>query len=277
MSFKKIILVASLIMLTAASCGSRGQSTTPVTTISDATITTSVDFENKAENQVTKLAAGTPSVFLSAKVSNPTKGMTIRVRWLKTPLSVIGTEDFRGRGDSVAYDFDTTQTVSYFASQADRPEASWPLGDDKAEIVVNGRLNQSITFEVVSDADAESATAANRVPSLVFGDRVDAEDNLLSTATTFIATTPKIFAGVKLSQVAVGTDLEVSVRYVRDNASVGSFKTKYENGRNSLTVEIDSNQLFRRSRPDRIWPVGSYEVTVLVGGVKARTANFIIQ
>lgn len=272
----RFLLMIAVVFLTAASC-SRGVNPEEVTTaIDQATVTLGIDFENKPANTITSVAAGTASIYLSARVVNPTRTTSARIRWSKAG-AIIATQDFNGgRGNDNQFDFVQGDNNSYFASQVDRPGTSWPLGDYKIEIFLNGRLDQTLNFKVVTDQDQDQNQARNMVSSLIFGSRVNAQNQLTVTGTTFDPSTPNLYAAIGLNQVPVGSNLELAVRYVRDNVAVTSYKVQYQEG-DSITIEIDSDQVFRRSRPNRSWPAGSYEVTVLINGVQARTSTFVVR
>jgi len=273
-SWGKLFLL-SLALLTAASCG-RPTVTQTQTTIDQAMITTGVDFANKAENQVTSISAGTPSIYLSAEVNHPDRRTTVQVQWSKSG-SVIATEKFSGQNQTGGsqFDFDSKTSQSFFASQVDRPGTSWSVGAYKAEISLNGKLYQTLTFQVISDLDADQAQAAALVKKVSFGDKVDAENNLLDSATTFAPETAHIYTSVDLGKVPASSDIQISIRYVKDNVLATTYKVQYQSGTN-LTIEVDSDKVFRKSHVSQLWPSGAYEVTVAINGLAAPAKTFVV-
>jgi len=279
MKTSKIVLITLLtaVTLTGASCGGGGSSSTTATTVAQAVLATGVKINNEPENNLEEVAAGTATLYLAAQINNPTTKTTTRVTWYKLPDKVVATETFSGeRGASQTSDFDQRYRSSWLASRVEKPGASWPLGDYRAEVLLNSRLAKTVFFTVVSDSQADKEAASRAIQKLSMGDTITDENRLVSSRTTFTRNTENIYVQTDLSaSTQPGTDLQVNIRYIKEDLIVTTFFGVV--GNDSTLIFALPRERFAKPWADRLWPVGTFEVTVRVNGVLGRTANFYVR
>lgn len=279
MTHRKLVLIGlcAAVLLSGASCR---PSTENLPSIGQVVLASAIKNNNEPSNDLEQVAAGTAVLYLTAEVQRPTKSTSVTITWFRLPNQIIATETFNGsRGGSTSVnqtDFDQRYRSSWLASQVRRPGASWLLGDYKAEVELNGQLAKTLFFSVVRDSDADRESASQAISSLQFGDGLG-DDNLIARSkTTFKRDADHLYVQLGLANsVQAGTDIEISIRYIREDLVVNTF---------SAVVGSDNTMLFDLNRDrfgklwsDRLWPTGSFEVVVRVNGVVGRTVNFQIQ
>lgn len=273
----QITLAAVIVLLglTGTSC-SRPLADTG-TTISQAIITTGVKYTNQPENNLEQVGDSSSVIYLAAEVSRPISTTEVRVVWQKLPNQIIATETFTGKRTNTRnqLDFDYRAATSWLSSRIERPNLSWPMGEYKTEVYLNGNLAKTVFFDIVSDTEAERQQIQKLVSSLKFGDTLTGDNQLTGTKTSFSRTTPIIYIQVKLVGAPAGTDLQIAVRQVKTDLTVNTFSSVVV-GDNTLLFSLDRNQL-GRLWSDKLWPVGSFEVTAKINQTAARVTNFVIQ
>ena len=273
----QITLAAIIALLGLAGASCSGPLTDAGTTISQAVITTGVKYTNQPENNLEQVGDSSSVIYLAAEVNHPTSTTEVRVVWQKLPNQIIATETFTGKRTNTRnqLDFDYRAATSWLSSRIERPNLSWPMGDYKTEVYLDNNLAKTVFFSIVSDTEAEKQRVQGLVSSLTFGDTLTDDNQLASTKTTFSRTTPIIYIQVKLADAPAGTDLQVAVRQVKTDLIVNTFSSVGV-GDDTLLFSLDRNQ-FGRLWSDKLWPVGSFEVTAKISQATARVTNFVIQ
>ncbi len=270
-----LVFVIALVGLTGASC-SRPVTETK-TTIPQAVITTGIKYTNQPENNLEQVGGSSSVIYLAVEVNYPTSNTEVRVVWRKMPNQVIATETFTGKRTNTRnqLDFDYRLASSWLSSRVERPSLSWPMGEYKTEVYLDGGLAKTVFFSIVSDAEAEKQRVRGVVNSLTLGDTLTDDNRLANTKTTFSRNTPVIYIQTKISGATAGTNLEVAVRHVKTDLAVNTFSAVVA-GDDTLIFSLDRNQV-GRLWSDKLWPVGSFEVTAKINQATARTTNFVIQ
>ena len=266
-----LILAVGFVLVGAPACSRR-----VATTLSDVAVTTAVSSDNQATMAVSYISASAPVIYVSAQVHQPTRDTLVRVRWYRLPDTLIASEDFSGRRDSVRqFDFDRQVESSFLASRVDRPGLSWPIGEYRADLFLNNTLSTVAFFNVVSDAEAIRLNTQAMVRRISIGDALNTNFQVESDQTTLARVANTIYVQVDTRNVALGAELKVSVRYVREDRVFATFTTKL--GDDPSPVFELSRERFGALWPDRLWPVGSFEVKVEIGGSSAATRTFTVQ
>ena len=246
------------------------------TSISDINTGTSIAFDNQVERPTDRIATSTKTIYLSARVTNPTAKTAVRVRWYQMPNTLIASEDFSGRksGGGV-FDFDRDKTASVMAASIEKDGLTWPLGEYRAEVWLNNKLFSTAFFTVVSDSEAEALSAQNLIKTVKVSDRLGDDDKISSSKSKFQRTANAIYIQVDVSGAPTGTQVRTTVRYVKDDLSVADISTSVL-GDDSPVYTL-SRERFGQLWPDRLWAAGSYEVSVYANGLLAKTYTFIVQ
>ena len=262
------------ILLTGASCGPTQANPT---TIGQAVLASGVKTNNEPVNDLEQVGAGTGVLYLAAQVIQPIQRTAVRVAWYKLPDQVMSSEDFDGQGNNSLqrYNFNYHYGSSWLASRLAKPGASWPLGEYRVEISLNQRLAKTVFFTVVSDVEADRAAAAKVIQSLAFGDTITGDNQIINAKNTFSRDADNIYIQLQTSGAQSNTDLQVSIRYVKDDQIINTF---------AMVISGDQTKLFTLSRErfgklwsDKLWPVGTFTVTTQVNGIVAKTADFFVK
>lgn len=266
-----VLLLATFFLLGAASC-SRG----PSTNISDVAIATGINTQNVAENVLDEVPAGSEAIYLSAKVNSLTVSTQVEVRWYQLPSQLIAKDSFKGNRSQVqSFDFDRNVQGSYFASRIERQGVSWPIGEYRAEVFLNGQLVKTVFFNVISDIEAEQKALASKVQKIILGDALNSGFKVGEDKDVFARSTDNIYIQVNLAGVAPNTKVETNVRYIKEDQVIANF-TSEVTGDKELVLTL-SRERFGRLWADRLWPVGAFEVSVVIGGVQGKTRDFQVK
>jgi len=269
-----LVLLLALLTLSGARCGGIA-ATRPA--VEQAVIATSIHYDNQPDNNIEQVPTSTAVIYLAAEVTDPTSATTVQVTWYQLPNQVIATETFAGKRQSSSnqLDFDYQKSASWLASRVERPGLSWPMGEYRAEVRLGSQLAKTVFFKVVSDIAAEEASAKKIIRSVKFGDTLNDSNQLSSSKTSFRRTAPAIYIQVELAGAKPGTDLQVGVRYVKDDLLINTFSSVVM-GDDQLVFAL-SRDRFGKLWSDQLWPVGSFQVTAKVNGVAAWTGSFLVQ
>ncbi|MFA5009657.1 MAG: hypothetical protein WC553_00290 [Patescibacteria group bacterium] len=268
-----LVLIA-LLALGGARCG---QNATVNGSIEQTSIATGITYDNQPENSLEQVPASATAIYLSAEIANPTKSTTVQVAWYQLPTTVIASEEFSGKRESGGnnLDFDYTKSTSWLASRITRTGLSWSLGDYRVEVSLNGNIAKTLFFKVVSDSEAEKASVEKIVSALRVGDALDDDNQLVAAKTSLARGTDNIHIAVTLTGAKAGSNLEVGVRFVKTDLVINSFSSVVS-GSKTLIFSLPRDR-FGRLWTDKLWPVGSFEVTAKLNGVIARTTTFVVQ
>lgn len=270
--FSLLALVLFLTLSGVRGCGPDPQAV--AASIAQAAITASVGPTNEPDNRLEKVAATTPTIYLAAEVLNPKRSTVVKVVWQQLPGKVLATELFDGKRQDSGnqFDFEYRSASSWLLSQIKRPGLSWPLGSYRTEVYLGNRLAKTVFFDVVADADAEQQLVERMINQVVFGDAITGSNQLANRKTTFARTADNIYIQIRVVGAPVGTNLNVGVRYIKDNLVFDPF-TSVVRGDQTLLLTL-SRSRFGKLWSDGLWAEGSFEVTVKVDGTIARTATF---
>ena len=141
--FVPVIIVLALAVVLAiplAGCaggvGFPASSTTP--SLSQATTCTSVNPQTgEPIEPTTTFAPDTPQIFGSAKLSNAPAGTEIKSEWIYVQEDLLV--------DTWSTSAEGTQ---YLSSSITRPGSSWPTGDYKLVLYLNGKEAATVSFKV---------------------------------------------------------------------------------------------------------------------------------
>lgn len=265
------LLLISCLLLTAASC-SRGMETA----IGGVAITTSVNVQNAPENNLAEVNASSEAIYLSARVDYPSTATQVQVRWYRLPSQLIAKESFTGRRSSThPFDFDKGAGSSFLASRVEREGISWPTGEYRAEVFLGDQLAKTVFFKIISDAEAQQQAVANKVQQIQLGDTLNSQFKVDKDVAIFTRATNDIYIQVILVDINPNTEVKTSVRYIKEDQQVANF-TSEVTGDKELVLTL-SRERFGRLWPDRLWPEGVFEISVIIGGVQARTRTFQVK
>ncbi|RLC37934.1 hypothetical protein DRH29_00780 [candidate division Kazan bacterium] len=239
----------------------------------DITITTAIAFDNSAENSVAEIAATTKNIYLSARVVDPTAGTKVRVKWYHLPDTLIASEDFEGRGGR--FDFDEHDSRSFLASQIEKEDITWPLGEYRADVLLNGKTVKSAFFKIISDDEASSIAAQGIIQAIKLSDQRSDDYQIIQDKSVFSRYTNIIYVQVDVAGANPDMEIVTKVRYVKDNLEIASLESAVL-GDTSIVWDLVRESLGKRWH-DRLWAVGSYEVSVLVDGVLAKQRTFVVE
>lgn len=103
---------------------------------------------------------------------------------------------------------------------------------------------------------------------------VSADGQPLAVATTFLDSTPAIYAAARVSNAPRGTEVRARWVYVKDNSGVEVNRQLGEDSRQAQGTQYVS---FSRQPAGGAWEGGQYTVTLLLNGSEAGTANFTVR
>jgi hypothetical protein len=271
------LALVTIIALGGARCGSSSNTATATVDIPKATISIGIKYTNEPEVILETIPASSKTIYLSAEVVNPTRSTEVRVSWYKNSSQPIANETFSGKrvNSGNKLDFDYKQSSSWLASSVERPGLSWTLGEYRAEVYLNGKLAKTVFFTVVSDSEAEQSSASKAIQSISFGDIINDSDSIVAPKTTFARDTATIYLQLGIGIIQPSTTVEVGVRHVKSGILVNTFSSVVTN-ENNLLLSLPRDR-FGRLWSDKLWPAGSFEVTVKVNGTVARTSTFVVK
>ncbi len=265
------LLLICFLLLTAASC-SRGAETV----ISDVVIATSVKVQNTPENNLTEVNASSEVIYLSARVDHPSSVTQVQVRWYQLPSQLIAKESFTGRRSGThPFDFDRGASSSFLASRIEREGISWTTGEYRAEVFLGDQLAKTVFFKVISDAEANQQAIASKVQQIRLGDALNSQFKVDKDVAIFTRATNDIYIQIGLIGISPNTEVKTNVRYIKEDQQVANF-TSEVTGDKELLLTL-SRERFGRLWPDRLWPEGTFEVSIIIGGVQARTRTFQVK
>lgn len=135
-----VLALAAMLAIPLAGCaGGVGFPTTSTTpSLSQATTCKSVNPQTGEPVELTTtFTPDTPEIFGSAKLSNAPAGTEIKSEWIYVPEDLL---------------IDTWSTsaegTQYLSSSITRPGSSWPVGDYKLVLYLNGKEAASVSFKV---------------------------------------------------------------------------------------------------------------------------------
>jgi len=266
--YKVLVILLSFLILGGLSCTSE-----ETTRVDDVTIATGIAFDNSAENSITEIAATTRTIYLSARVVDPTTRTKVRVKWYRLPNTLIASEDFEGKGES--FDFEEDDSTSWLASQIEKEDITWPLGEYRADVLLNNTTVNSSFFKVVSDDEASSISAQGIIRAIKLSDERNDNYEIIHDKTTFNRHTNIIYVQVDVAGANPDMRITTKVRYVKEDCEIASLESAVL-GDTSIVWDLVRESLGKRWH-DRLWAIGSYEISVLVDGILAKQHTFIVE
>lgn len=261
------------VMLSAAACNREVP-----TKLDQFSMAIAVDSANRPETAVEQVPSSTKTIYFSAQVLQPLSNTRVRVRWTKLPSTIIASEDFNGRSrrNGQIHDFDKSFRDSYFASSVDKTGLTWDIGDYQVEAYLNGKLVKTLLFQIVSDLESENQATQGLLKSLKFGNTLNASREAIVTAkTTFSRSEPHIYVQSDYANGALGSEIEVTVRFIKEDLVIVSSSTQLV-GNPRLLLDLELSRL-GRFWSDRLWAPGVYEVNVKINDVDVKTSTFTVQ
>lgn len=265
---KLSIIIAFTLM--AAGCNSG-----PGTNITDIKVGLEITSDNRVNQELEVLPASAATIYLSGRINNTTDNSEVSVRWVQLPGTTLSTETFNGyRSNSNTFTFDNNFTTSYFASQIPRTGISWNQGEYRADVFLNGSHVGSRFFKIVSDSEAETQNNRARLSRVIFGNQLNAQNEVETSLTTFARNDAHIYTQVELSSSAPGTRVEASIRYLSSNLSVNTFTTTAGED-DTILFDLPLSR-FGNLWNDGFWGAGGYEVEVKINGTAVEKLSFIV-
>lgn len=267
----KFALVLCSVFLLAASCRGGGAAE-----VGSLTVGREINANHQVVDNITTIPATAKSIYLSGLVKNPTNNTKIKVSWYRLPNFVIATEEFAGNKTSgTRYDYDRSQSSSYFASHIDREGLSWESGEYRADVFLSGRKSGSVFFKVVTDSEAEDANNANLLQSVKFGADLNTDGEIAVSKSAFDRSSEHIYIQVNLAASQTSPAVEAAVRLVGDQKPINTFTTNAGQQR-TLVFDLPLER-FGRNWNDRLWPAGGYQVEIKLNGTSVATPSFVVE
>ena len=137
------------------------------------------------------------------------------------------------------------------------------------------QLAKTVFFRIISDTEAQQQATASQVRQIWFGDALTHEFKVGADRTVFSRATNDIHIQIDLVGLPPSTEVRTNIRYIKKDQQVASFVSEVTGDR-ELVLSL-SRERFGQLWPDRLWPEGTFEVTVTIGGVQAKTRTFQVQ
>lgn len=225
--------------------------------LTDAEMCRAVDNEGRALNATNRFEPTWP-FFCSVQARGLKKGVTLVAFW-QSPT---------GKTNKRELVSDRVGDYTLYFSLSPRPNTSWDLGVYRLSLIVDGVLQQTLTFEVVPKVDAESPSASlGHVQEAVVCAAVDARHRPLNPTSTFPSATSAVYVTTRVRDVTRGKT--VVTRWYLEDRKIKEI---------SLAVPRDgSGWLSFKLSNTKAWPLGQYKVDVLYDGTLARTVSFSVR
>lgn len=226
--------------------------------LTEAVMCRAVDNQGRALNATNRFEPTWP-FFCSVRALGLKKGATLVAFW-QSP---------GGKTNKKELVSDRVGDYSLYFTLSPRPNAPWDLGVYKLSLIVDGVLQQTVTFEVVPKVvDTESPNAGlSHVQEAVVCPAVDDRHRPLNPASTFPTATSSVYVAAHVRDVTRGKT--VLTRWYLEDTKIKEI---------SLDVPRDgSGWLSFKLTNSKAWPVGQYKVEVLYDGVLSRTVTFAVR
>lgn len=260
------VLVLAVVAGATALTGCSGEVSFTTAKLSDATMCLGVDAEMKPVNPTDTFGVNTPEIFCSMKLSNAPDETEILSEWIYVKGEAEGVEDYTI--DSVGV---TTDGTRYLYFSLPRPDAGWPVGEYLLNLYVDGKKQESVSFDVSRSAVSTSGAMLSEA-TMALG--VDAMSRPVDPTGVFSSDTPEIYCSVLVSNAPAGTQILSEWYYVSgewqgaSNVLVGEVPLVLEGTRYaSLSLII----------PDEGWPAGQYQVKLYLNGALQEAVPFSVE
>lgn len=267
------VWLAVLILLSAAGCGGKP------TQIGRVAIATQINRDNSpvGESQLNILLI-TPTIYFCAEAINAKEGSAIDVEWrYLTGDRLLATETFRGgRTDDRPQEFITGvgPVTSWIYSHITLSGLSWPVGSYEVTLRLNGKTERQTDFNIVGSQEFDELGKRALVESFYLGSKLNDQNQVAIPGNQFTRSQEKIYAVALLKNAPVATKVKAIWRYLEKGVTINEFLTTFS-GSGYLPFEISLSH-FGRIWPDRLWPAGTYSVSLYVDNVLVTTKNFSV-
>jgi hypothetical protein len=243
------VALSLLIVFTSASC-SGSVSTANITDAYTTHLVNGVDEKTTIFSQDENFA-------LVVELTNVTDDTATSAKWYAVkaegvePNLLLDEADFKGADPEIVFDLKNNQL--------------WPIGEYKVELFLNGKLNKTIEFSVISSPSAAAEQGQGMylayMVSQTTGDRV--ETYVYSVDEPFNAIVDLTSAPDDTVTKAVWT--AVDVEGVEFNTLIDEVELE---GSGELTFDLTNNGP---------WPPGIYQVEIFVNGTLDSTLQFAVE
>jgi hypothetical protein len=267
------VVLLGVLLLSAASCGGKPAQ------IGRAVIATEINSNNSpvGETQLNLLLT-TPTIYLCAEVVNAKEDTAIDVEWrYLTEDRVLGTETFRGgRTDDRPQEFVTGvgPATSWLYSHITLTGLSWPVGSYEVTVKLDGREVNQVDFNVVGSQQFDELSKKALVESFYLGSKLNDQSQIAIPGSQFSRSQGEIYAVALLKGAPVATKVRAVWKYLEGGVTINDFLTTFS-GSGYLPFDISLSR-FGKLWPDRLWPAGTYGVSLYVDNVLVTTKNFTI-
>jgi len=275
----QIVMALVLMAVLLAGCGKKGVVSTSGM-LTEITLAAAVDEEARPIGPKTVFTPYDEVFYCSFKVANAPSETEIKGEW----VYVSGEAEERMGGKDYVMDtmLITVEGTHYACVYYSRPsfltDYTWPEGEYKVVLYVNGKEDASMPFTV---KEREAGLVEGDVSEVTMSTAVDGDDRPLNPTTVFATDTEKFYCSFKLSDLPVGSKMKVEWVYVGGEAEdeigqnyafdvrTGTINRKGE-GYTSAFLE-------RPSDPEYRWPKGDYKVVIYVDNQERASANFKVE
>lgn len=270
---KILLLTLGVLLLGAAGCGSQPAS------IGRVAVVTQINTDNSptTESQANVLST-TPAIYFSAEVMNAREGTAVDVEWrYLTDNRVVATETFRGgRSEASPQEFivGVAPATSWIASRITLSGLSWAMGSYEVTIKLNGQAAKQVNFNVVGSQVFDELAKKALVETVYLGSRLNDKNQVAIPGTKFARSQDNIYAVVLLKDAPAGTAVRAVWEQLETGKQISDFNTSFS-GSGYLPFDISLNTV-GKNWPDRLWPNGTYSVSIYVDKVLVTTKNFSI-
>jgi len=256
-----------------------GQTTDNITSLGKLGITTAINNDNSPFNDFEQVVISTaPEIYLSAQIINVVQGTKAQVEWrYVTGNQIIATEFFKGeRSDDKPHEFviKTSPATSFFSSQITLSDINWPVGSYEVTVTLNNQTIKKINFNIVNDNDFDQLSKKAMLKNLYLGSMVNKENQIAVPGDNFACDQEKIYAVALFQNVPAGTIIKANWTYLDTNRIITNFSVPFS-GAGYLPFEINLDR-FSRLWSNRLWPAGTYKVSIYVDNVLVTTRNFTV-
>jgi len=267
------VILLGVLLLSAAGCGSKPAQ------IDRAVIAMEINHDNSPVREAQpNLLLTTPAIYLCAEVANAKEDTTIDVEWrYLTADRVLATEAFRGgRTDDRPQEFVTGvgPATSWIYSHITLTGLSWPVGSYEVTVKLDGREVSRVDFNVVGSQQFDELSKKALVESFYLGSKLNDQSQIAIPGSQFPRSQGEIYAVALLKGAPAATKVRAVWRYLEGGVTINDFLTTFS-GSGYLPFDISLSR-FGKLWPDRLWPVGTYSVSLYVDNILVTTKNFTV-
>ena len=267
------VILLGVLLLSAASCGGKPAQ------VDRAAIATGINPDNSPVGEAQlNLLLTTPTIYLCAEVVNAKEDTAIDVEWrYLTADRVLATETFRGgRTDDRPQEFITGvgPATSWLYSHITLTGLSWPMGSYEVTVKLDGQEVDRVDFNVVGSQQFDELSKKALVESFYLGSKLNDQSQIAIPGSQFSRSQEEIYAVALLKGAPAATKVRAVWRYLEGGVTINDFLTTFS-GSGYLPFDISLSR-FGKLWSDRLWPAGTYSVSLYVDNVLVTTKNFTV-